>query len=92
MSKNAAEEVYVATKERVDGSGGVKALREKEKEMKECWGWEDERQEKMRGGEDPGSEEGVNERRARDLYEQEKEAKQDAEDADEDDEVRCTFC
>ncbi|KAI4194130.1 MAG: hypothetical protein LQ346_003757 [Caloplaca aetnensis] len=44
VSRDAAEEVYIAAKERVDGAGGVKALKKKEKEMKQGWGWEEKRE------------------------------------------------
>lgn len=82
VSRNAAEEVFPVTKERIDGVGGVKAWRKQDREMKRGWGWEEEGQKKqVCDSGDSRSREGIEEGQAK------KEADQDAEDGDEDDEV-----
>ncbi|KAL9596884.1 MAG: hypothetical protein Q9219_005510 [cf. Caloplaca sp. 3 TL-2023] len=44
VSRDAAEEVLKITKERIEGMGGVKAWRKKEKETKGGWAWREEGQ------------------------------------------------
>ncbi|KAL8761015.1 MAG: hypothetical protein Q9184_002828 [Pyrenodesmia sp. 2 TL-2023] len=60
VSRGAAEEVYTAAKERVDGAGGVKALKRKEKEIKQGWDWEEKRErEQMSRDDDLGPDYGA---------------------------------
>ncbi|KAL8924344.1 MAG: hypothetical protein Q9208_004126 [Pyrenodesmia sp. 3 TL-2023] len=81
-SRDAAEEVYTAAKQRVDGAGGVKALRRKEEEMKQGWDWEEKRErEQTNRDDDLGPDYGDH-----DSREEKENVDRGADDADEDDE------
>ncbi|KAL9008696.1 MAG: hypothetical protein Q9173_006202, partial [Seirophora scorigena] len=85
-SRDAAEEVYTISKDRVDRAGGVKALKKQEWEMRQSREWEgDER--KSCTGDDAVTEDKKQERGTRDTHGRKEEADQVAED----DEVRFTL-
>lgn len=85
-SRDAAEEVYTISKDRVDGAGGMKALKKQEREMRQSREWEgDER--KICAGDDAVTEDEKEQRRTWDTHGRKEEADQDAED----DEVRSSL-
>ncbi|KAL8902443.1 MAG: hypothetical protein Q9207_004718 [Kuettlingeria erythrocarpa] len=87
VSRDAAEEVYTAAKERVDGAGGVQAFKKKEKEMKQGWGWEKKREDEQRTYDDGlGPDDG-----AQDSDAEKEIADRGAEGADEEDEEGFTM-
>lgn len=90
MSRNAAEEVYAATKERVDGIGGVQAWRKREMEMRQAWQWEYEEGKNTRRDEDTAPEERADKGASRDMRaEKDDGGDLDTRDESEEDEVSC---
>ncbi|KAL8958676.1 MAG: hypothetical protein Q9193_004311 [Seirophora villosa] len=85
-SRDAAEEVYTISKDRVDGAGGIKALKKQEREMRQSREREgDER--KFCAGDDAVTEDEKQRRKTLDTHGRNEEADQDAED----DEVRSSL-